>query len=479
MATTDDLIALYTTSDGVALGEKVRAGDVTPTELVEAAAAVIERVDPHLNAVIHRLFDAARAAAATCPTTGVFAGVPYVLKELATMWSGAPLTNACHWMRNLRATSDSEVVRRIKAAGFLLVGKSNAPENGWALTTEPKLYGRTHNPWRADVTPGGSSGGSAAAVAAHLVPIAEASDGAGSIRVPAACCGVVGLKPSRGRVTLAPFADYWYGGAYFLCVSRTVRDTAAYLDAVAGWLPGEPYTPPSPAETWFTLSERPSARLRIGFSVTPPDDGPIDPEVADGVRQVAAMLERLGHTIEEHDMGFDAARAWTTYTRMTPVETASMFEALAPLVGQKVTEADVEPLTWALIQRGHSISAVQHADDVAALRLLSREIAADLLPYDVFLTPTLTQKPRLFGHWDMSEPDLDRYNALWGDGVFMFPFNISGLPAMSLPLHWSADGLPIGVQLVGRYGDEATLLSIGRALEQAMPWRDRRPPVCA
>jgi amidase len=361
----------------------------------------------------------------------------------------------------------------------VLVGKSNAPENGWCISTEPKLYGRTHNPWRADVTPGGSSGGSAAAVAARMVPLAEASDGAGSIRVPASNCGVVGLKPSRGRVTLAPFADYWYGGAYFLCVSRTVRDTAAYLDALAGALPGDAYTPPMPAERWSVLAGRAPEKLRVGFTVTPPDGGPIDPEAVAAVRRTAEVLARLGHDVEEKNMALDAATAWKTYTAMTPAETATAFENLAALVGRPVTQADVEPTTWAVIQAGRAQTAVQHVNLMYALRGLSRAIADDLLPYDVYLTPTLTQKPRPFGHWDMSEPDLLTYNAKWTDAVFMFPFNIAPLPAISLPLHWSADGLPMGVQAVARYGEEATLLALASVLEQEMPWADRLPPVHA
>jgi amidase len=476
---TQDLLALYTRSDATALGELVRKGEVTPGELVEAAITVIDRLNPRLNAVIHRRDELARAEAAKVPADAPFAGVPYLLKDLASMWEGVPLTNACVWLKDMRAPADWEAARRTKAAGFVLVGKSNAPENGWAITTEPRLYGVTHNPWRPDVTPGGSSGGSAAAVAARMVPLAEASDGAGSIRVPASCCGLVGLKPSRGRVTLAPFGDYWYGGAYFLCVSRTVRDTAGYLDALAGALPGDPYTPPTPPAPWRELARRAPARLRVGFTVTPPDGSAIDPEAVAAVKRTAQVLERLGHAVEEHDMALDAAAAWRTYTRMTPVESALMFDVLAPVIGREVTEADVEPVTWAIIQRGRATSALQHAADVGALRVLSREIAADLLPYDVFLTPTLTQKPRPLGYWDMSEPDLDRYNAKWTDAVFMFPFNISGLPAMSLPLHWSADGLPMGVQLVGRYGDEATLLALATVLEKEMPWRDRRPPVSA
>jgi amidase len=297
--------------------------------------------------------------------------------------------------------------------------------------------------------------------------------------VPAACCGVVGLKPSRGRVTLAPFGDYWHGGAYFFCVSRTVRDTAGYLDALAGALPGDPYSPPTPADSWLALAARPPVRLRIGFTVTPPDGGPIDPEAVAAVHRTARVLEGLGHHVEEKDMALDAASAWQIYTRMTPVESAAIFDALAAVVGRAVTAADVEPTTWAIIEAGRGRKATDYAADVQALRVLSRAIAADLTPYDVYLTPTLTQPPRPLGYWSMNEPDLLRYNAKWTDAVFMFPFNISSLPAISLPLHWSADGLPIGVQAVGRYGDEATLLALATVLEQAMPWRHRRPPVCA
>ncbi len=251
---TDDLRRVYANSDGTGLAELVNRGELKAAELVEAAIAAIDEVDPRLNSVIHKAYDQARSAAGAVRRDAPFAGVPFLGKELATMWAGMPLTNCCAWMKNVTADTDSEFARRTKAAGFVLLGKSNAPENGWAITTEPRLYGPTRNPWKADTTPGGSSGGSAAAVAARMVPLAEGSDGAGSIRVPASCCGLVGLKPSRGRVTLSPFGDYWYGGAYFLCLSRSIRDTAGFLDAVAGHLPGEPYTPAPAqqpvADTW-------------------------------------------------------------------------------------------------------------------------------------------------------------------------------------------------------------------------------------
>ena len=475
----DDLARTYAAQDGLGLAALVATGEVAPREFVETAIAAIERLNPHLNAVVHELYDIGRAAAAAGPRQAPFAGVPYLVKELGTELQGAPLTSASRWMRHVRASADGEIVRRIKAAGFVIVGKSNAPENGWSITTEPRLYGATRNPWRDGISPGGSSGGSAAAVAARMVPVAEASDGAGSIRVPASCCGVVGLKPSRGRVTPSPAGDAWYGCAYDLCVSRTVRDTAAYLDALAGMLPGDAYYAPQPSAAWLSLAARPPGRLHVGFSLRPPDGGAVHPEVEAAVRGTLAVLERLGHDVEEHDLSPELAGLWTTYTRMTAVHTARGFEARAPLVGAPVTELDVEPVTWAVIQRGRTISGVQHCADIDAVRLAGRAISTDLRRFDVFVTPTLTQPPRPLGHFDMAEPDLDTYNGKWTDAAFMYPFNISGQPAISLPLHWSTDGLPIGVQFVARSGDEAVLLSLGSVLEQEMPWRDRLPPVCA
>lgn len=474
---TEDLVETYTQSDALGLAELVRRGETSPAELVEVAVTVIERLNPGLNAVIHKLYDMGRERAGSIDRNAPFAGVPFLLKELASSWEGAPNTSACRYLQNVVADSDSEVVRRIKAAGLVLVGKSNAPENGWSITTEPKLYGPTVNPWKADITAGGSSGGTAAAVAARMVPIGEASDGAGSIRIPASCCGLVGLKPSRGRVTLSPSGDFWYGGAYFLCASRTVRDTAAYLDAVAGALPGEPYTPPSPGEPWLDLSARAPGKLRVAYSLAAPNGTPVDPQVKAAVEATARTLESLGHTVEEHDMPLDGNRAWKVYTDMTYVQTAALFDWLEPLIGRPVTPGDVEPTTWAIIERGRATSGIRHITDVEEIRQTARDIATDLHPYDLFVTPTLTQLPRPVGYYDMSETDIDRYNAKWTDSVFTFPFNMSGQPAISLPLAWSAENIPIGVQLVGRYGDEATVLAASAQLEEAMPWRDRRPPV--
>jgi amidase len=472
MGSIDDL---YRSADAVALAGYVRAGDVTPVELTEAAIRAIETLNPRLNAVIHRLDDMARAQVAA-GVSGPLAGVPYLLKELASSWNGAPTTNSSRFLRDQVATADSTIVSRIKAAGLVLVGKSNAPENGWSIATEPVLYGPTLNPWDAGVTPGGSSGGTAAAVAAGIVPIGESSDGAGSIRVPASCCGVVGLKPSRGRVTLAPLADYWMGGAYFLCNTRTVRDTAAYLDAVAGDLPGDPYPCPLPDRPFADLAREVSKGLRIGFTVIDPTGNPVHPDVAAAVRATARALEGQGRHVCEYDMTTDLGLLWRSYAEMTVVEAAGFWDWMETVKGRPITPEEVEPVTWAIITRGRATKAKAHAGRVEQLRQMGRAIVTELLPFDVYLTPTLTQPPRPVGFYDMSLTDLDAYNALWADAVFMAPFNVSGQPAMSLPLGMSGH-LPVGVQVVGRPGDEATVLQVASLLERVMSWRDRRPPV--
>lgn len=473
------LIETYAQSDGLALGELVRAGEVSPAELVEAAVVVIERLNPALNAVIHKLYDMGRREAETVDTNAPFAGVPFLLKELASAWEGAPNTNSSAYLKDVIADYDTEVVARAKKAGFVLVGKSNAPENGWCISTEPALYGATVNPWNPAVTTGGSSGGSCAAVAAHMVPIAEASDAAGSIRVPASCCGVLGMKPSRGRVTMAPAADVWHGGAYFLANTRTVRDTAAYLDAVAGAMPGDPYTPPTPEGSWLERCKEPPKQLRIGYTITPPAGLPIDADVKRVMLETVELLDGLGHHVENKQMDLDFEKAWLAYANMGCVQTAAIFDWLADVVGRPVSSEDVEPVTWTVIERGQQTSGVRHISDVEAVRKFGCAIASDLAAYDIYLTPTLIQLPRPVGYYDMSMTDLDAYNALWADAYFMFPFNISGQPAMSLPLGMSAGGIPIGVQAVGRYGDEATVLALAAVLEREMPWHQRRPPVCA
>ncbi len=476
---TSDLVQLYTDSDAMRLAELVRKRDVTPAELTEVAIGLIEALDPKLNAVVIRVFDEARKRTAAPAGDGPFAGVPFLLKDIGSTCAGMKLTAGLAYRKDVVSTSDSEMMRRIKAAGFNFLGRTNVPENGWCIATEPRAYGPTLNPWNPTVTPGGSSGGSAAAVAARMVPMAEGTDGGGSIRVPASCCGLVGLKPSRGRITYGPDdVDIWFGSVYFFALSRTVRDTAAFLDAVAGNMPGDPYTPPALGRPWLaSLSERPR-KLRIGYTLTTPWGPAFAPEVAKAVSDTAALLAQLGHEIALHPFTTDLETPWYAYNRVNAVQTVLDFEQLATVVGRPVQESDLVPFNWSLLERGRTLSATQHAASINVMRKANQQIQMELLPFDVFLTPTLTQLPRPVGYWDMNEPDVDRYNAKWTDAAFMFAFNISGLPAMSVPAAWTDQSVPLGVQLVGRYGDEATILRLAAQIEEARPWIGRRPAIC-
>jgi amidase len=390
-----------------------------------------------------------------------------------------PLTAGLAYRKDFVSASDSEMMRRIKASGLNILGRTNVPENGWCIATEPRLYGPTLNPWNPAVTAGGSSGGSAAAVAARLVPMAEGTDGGGSIRVPASCCGVIGLKPSRGRITYGPEdVDIWFGSVYFFALTRTVRDTAAFLDAVAGNLPGDPYTPPRSDRSWLDgLAERPR-KLRIGYTLTTPWGPSFALEVTDAVTTTADLLQGLGHQVELHPFTADLETAWFAYNRVIAVQTALDFDQLAATVGRPVEQSDLVAFNWSMLQRGRAMPAIDHAASINAIRKANQRIQMELESFDAFLTPTLTQPPRPLGYWDMNEPDVDRYNAKWTDAAFMFAFNISGLPAISVPATWTERDVPIGVQLVGRYGDEATILRLAAQIEEARPWSGRRPTVC-
>lgn len=477
---TPDLVRTYAETDALGLADLVRRKEVTAAELTEVAIGLIERLDPTLNAVVVRDFERARTRAARPPGDGPFAGVPYLLKDIGSSCEGLPLTAGLAYRKDYVCTSDSEMVRRIKAAGLVILGRTNVPENGWCIATEPRFHGPTLNPWNPEVTPGGSSGGAAAAVASRMVPMAEGTDGGGSIRVPSSCCGLVGLKPSRGRITHGPDeVDVWFGGVSVFALTRTVRDAAAFLDATAGNLPGDPYTPPRPDASWLSgLGARPK-RLRIGFTLTTPWGPPFAPEVKGAVEATATLLEGLGHEVVEHPFASELEGPWAAYNRMNAVQTALDFDGLARVVGRPVEKSDLVAFNWAQLQRGRSLSGLDHAAAVGAMRKADARIQAELRPFDAYLTPTLTQPPRPVGYWDMTEPDVDRYNATWTDAAFMFAFNVSGLPAMSLPGAHTDRGVPIGVQLVGRYGDEATILRLAAQVEEARPWIGRRPAVCA
>jgi amidase len=471
--------AEYENLDGLGLAELVKKKQITPSEIMEEAIRRAEALNPELNFLIFDAFaEGRRMAADPALPDGPFKGVPWLIKELATAWEGQPMTNSSPYMKDLVAPFDSHAVTLTKQAGFTLLGKSNAPELGWALATEPRLYGTTKNPWDTSRTPGGSSGGAAAAVAARVLPIAEGSDGGGSIRVPASHSGLVGLKPARGRISMAPaITDFWYGGALFFCLTRSVRDTAAYLDVVNGSLPGEPYYAPKRAEPFLAEVSTPPGKLRIALVAESPEGcTPLDGEVAAAVQATGKLLEELGHSVEPQPIPYDFWPLVDTYTAVTGVQTAGWVEAMGGFVGREPEGDDLAPLYWSMIEQGRAVSGVQHSNDVEAMRMMCRELVTKMSAYDAWLMPAIPVPAREHGWYDMSL-DVDTYNKtrMGPDCAFSAPFNASGQPAISLPLHETAGGLPIGMQFVGRDQDEATLLRLAGQLEEALPWKDRKP----
>jgi amidase len=471
----------YGKYDGVGLAELVRKKEVSAREVIDEAIRRAEAVNPKLNFLTHKAYEVAQKAAddPRLPD-GPLKGVPWMVKDLATGWEGQPVSNCCPYFKGLVTPFDSETVRRMKAAGMIPFAKTTSPEIGWALSTESTMFGITRNPYNPERTSGGSSGGSAAAVAARVAPMAEGSDGGGSIRVPASNCGLLGLKPSRGRITLAPaLCDFWYGGATFLGVTRTVRDAATLLDVTAGPLPGDPYQVPPPARPYAQEVGADPGKLRIAMVTDTPDHGtPVDPEVKQAVQDAGKLMESLGHKVEPQPVPYEYWPLYKAYTAMTAVQTAGWFAASAPLIGREATRADMAPLYWTMIYKGRSFSGVDHSNQVETIRQLCRAMLGKMAAFDAWLMPTVPMLPRVHGYYDMTL-DVDEYDdtRMGPDCCFTSPFNASGLPAASVPMSLSKDGLPIGVQLVGRDCAEATLIRIAAQIEKARPWIERKPKV--
>ena len=483
-------------SDATGLAELVRRGDVSPAELTDAAIARIEALDPQLNAVIHPRFDRAREEASGVLPDGPFRGVPFLLKDILCASAGDPFHEGMRFLRDRgwRAAGDSYLAARFRAAGLVFVGRTNAPELGIVPTTEPVAYGPTRNPWDTARSPGGSSGGSAAAVASGMVPAAHANDGGGSIRIPASACGLVGLKPSRGRTSLGP-EGYSVGAlAVEHVVCRTVRDTAGFLDAVAGAMPGDLYVAPPPARPFAHEVGTDPGRLRVGLLTEAP--GPLaatDPACAAAATEAARLLESLGHAVEASYPAVLDHPDWApNFMSLWAAGVGLGLETWSRRAGHRIGAGDVEPLTWALADMGGSLSAVDLLCAHAWLQEASRDLAGwwgpprgpgvspDRVGFDLLVTPTLAEPPVPLGTFaapaDHPIVGLMRAAAFT---PFTPPFNVSGQPAISLPLHETAGGLPVGVQLVAAYGGEALLLRVAAQLEEACPWAARRPPVHA
>jgi amidase len=468
--------------DMTAQAELVRSGAASPEELVGAAIDAAERLNPQINAIIHPRYDAARAEAAAVRTErpdAPFAGVPIAIKDLGCAMEGEPHHQGVGALKAIgwRAPHDSALYRRLRAAGFVAIGRTNTPELGSTITTEPVAYGPSRNPWNLDHSTGGSSGGSAAAVAARIVAVAHASDGGGSIRIPASECGLVGLKPSRGRISMAPdIGESWMGSSTDGAVTRTVRDAAAILHVMSGYEPGDPYTaPPFTRPLTEEIGVDPG-RLRVGVLDHPLLGAPGHPECADAANEAARALEGLGHAVEVRwPDALGEPEFARNFRNIVATWTANDIAHIESLVGRPVGEGDLEPDNLALAAIGREISGAQYVASMISVHQWCRRVVAWWTEFDLLVTPTIATPPPPIGY--LSEPgkggrifELLQYTA---------QFNVTGQPAISLPLHMTPDGLPVGVQLVAAYGREDLLIRVASQLEAAMPWARRTPHVHA
>ncbi len=493
--------AEYAEYDGIGLAEFVRRGEIQPIELVEEAVRRIEALNPRLNAVIHKMYDVARKVAEGPLPDGPFKGVPFLLKDLVATYGGEPIRNGSRFFEGYVPPRDSELVTRFKGAGLVILGKTNTPEFGLSTVTEPELFGPTRNPWDLRRTTGGSSGGSGAAVAARIVPLAHGNDGGGSIRIPAACCGLFGLKPSRGRVPTGPdHGELWWGFAAEHVLTRSVRDSAAVLDVTAGPDIGAPYYAPPPPRPFLEEVGTPPGTLRVAFTGRPFLADSVHPECLRGLEKTVELLRELGHETVEAAPEFDTRGFATAYLTALCGEVRADIEEGEEATGRKAKPSDFEIATWAFAVLGKRIPASDTAKSIRLLHRYSRQIARFFEDHDVLLTPTLGMPPveigalRLKWHEATLLTVLGRLNAgrvmramrmieMTAEEVFRFTpftavFNVTGQPAMSVPLYWTAAGLPLGMQFVARYGQEGILFRLAAQLEEARPWRDKVPPIC-
>jgi amidase len=462
----------------------VRDGDVSARELVEASLSAIERMNGELNAFVtvcdERALDEADDVQAGDDRP--LCGVPIAIKDLTVLTGGIRTTAGMRALQDWIPRRDSLIVTRLRSAGAIVVGKTNTPEMGILPVTEPEANGVTRNPWDTSRTPGGSSGGTAAAVASGMVAVGHGNDGGGSIRIPAACCGLVGLKPSRGRVSLAPQrADAAAGLDIDGCLSRTVADTAEILDIISGNEPGDTYLAPRPSAPFDEAPRREPGRLRVAFSTESPNGAPVDAEVQQAVRDTAELLESLGHSVEERAPEADQEGYVENFIRVWIPHLASTIATYARLAERTIEREDLEPLTRQMVELSESIKATDFLASLDYLRRMGRELEGFWRERDILLTPTLSRPAIPIGSLEPKEGEQPIQMLLnSADWVPFCPvYNVTGQPAISLPLAQSSEGLPIGVQFAGPPGGEEVLLALSAQLEKARPWADRRPALAA
>ena len=489
----------YGEFDALGLAELVRQGRVSPAELLDEALARTAAVNPKINAIIHLMEGRARAAIAAGLPEGPFRGVPFLVKDLMTAVEGEPMSRGSRLFRDYVPGEDEELTRRYRRAGLVIFGKTNTPELGFTNVTEPELFGPTRNPWNLERTPSGSSSGSAAAVAARIVPAANANDGGGSIRTPASNCGLVGLKPSRGRNPTGPKApEEWFGIIGEHVVTRSVRDSAALLDATSGDYPQQLMKLPASERPFLDETTREPGRLRIAFSFDPGLTKALHPENRAALEATTARLAGLGHDLIEVKLPLPIESFIANYAALVSADAAADLRAARSLVGRKATRGDVEPATWMLARLGEALSAADLTEALWSMQAFSRRWLQWSSGFDVLLTPTVGVPPMPIGAYRLTglrrlalrilsalparallsqRPKiLEAFAAVYEAAPYTMVANVTGQPSMSLPLHWTADGLPMGMLFTARIGDEAALFRLAAQLEREMPWKDRRAP---
>jgi amidase len=468
----------YQRHDAVGLASLIRKRETNAGEVLDAALARLDRVNGRLNAVIDRFDDEARAAIKTGLPQGPLQGVPFLIKDIGVWMKGHPTAAGSRLFKgSAPAAIDSELIAAYRRAGLVLFGKTNTPEFGAAAVTESPAFGIARNPWNLDRTCGGSSGGSASAVAAGVVPAAHGSDGGGSIRIPASCCGLFGLKPSRGRISSAPLGDAWNGFAVNHVLTRSVRDSAMLLDVSSAPVLGDNNFLPSPATPFVDEVGRDPGKLRIGYVPGALMSPSLEPEVAEAVKEAALFCRSLGHSVEETKINayFDEMRVKAN--NVLSANMAWMLNRAGEARGRAIAEDEVEQVVWIIMQDGLKLSGVDVSDGFAAIYQFNRAVGALFEQFDVLLMATLGQTPVKVGALSITNVEKDPYT----DALYRFmpntqPFNVNGSPAMSVPLAWSKAGLPIGIQFAARPSNEAVLLRLAGQLESARPWADKRPP---
>ena len=489
----------YGRHDALGLAALVRAGEVTADELLDEALARTAAINPRINAVIHLFEERARAAIAAGLPEGPFRGVPFLLKDLMTACEGEPMRSGSRLFRDFVPAADEELTRRYKAAGLVIFGKTNTPEFGVSNVTEPELFGPTRNPWDLERTSSGSSGGSAAAVAARIVPAANANDGGGSIRTPASNCGLVGLKPSRGRNPTGPqLPDVWFGFIGEHVVTRTVRDSAALLDATCGDYPPQLMKLPAPDRPFLQEVQAPLGRLRVAFSFDAGLGRTLHAENRRALEATTARLYELGHEIVEVHLPLQRETFVSQYASLVAAEVAATLRMAPALVGREARREDLELATWVLARMGEAQSGGEVAAALADMQSFARRWLAWAADFDVLLTPTVGVPPLTLGAYQLPQAHraalqiltslpsgvllgqrdriLEAFDPVFEAAPYTMVANVTGQPSLSLPLHWTDDGLPMGMLFTARTGDEAVLFRLAAQLEQAMPWHERIAP---